>query len=149
MYIVDDDDGHSELIQSNLIDAGFSAKIRRFSNGYDALEAIFPDDVKGEIPLLMLLDLNMPGMHGTKVLEKLRSDERTKALPVIILSTSCDAEEINHCYSLGCNLYLKKPVAYDGLISVVQLLGQVVNSASFPNNNGMKFSHNIDDYYPQ
>ena len=135
MYIVDDDDGHSELIQSNLIDAGFSAKIRRFSNGYDALDAIFPDHIEGELPLLMLLDLNMPGMHGTTVLEKLRSEKRTKALPVIILSTSCDSAEINYCYSLGCNLYLRKPVTYDGFVSVIQLLGQVVDFACLPNNN--------------
>lgn len=136
LFIVDDDEGHSELIQTNLMDAGLDAKIQRFSNGYDALDAIFLNDVEVELPLCILLDLNMPGMHGTTVLEKLRFDERTRSLPIIILSTSGDPEEIDHCYSLGCNLYLKKPATYEGFVSIIELLGDVVNTACLPNRQG-------------
>lgn len=133
LYIVDDDEGHAELIQSNLIDAGLNAEIRCFSSGYDVLDALYRDDANAELPLCMVLDLNMPGMHGTTVLEKLRSEERTRALPVIVLSTSSDSSEVERCYSLGCNLYLRKPATYEGFVSVIRLLGAVVNTVCLPN----------------
>jgi len=133
IYIVEDDDGHAELIRTNLREACIGTPIRRFENGFEAMDAIFPPGGgKGEIPLLMLLDLNMPGMRGTEVIEKLRGHARTRSLPIVVLTTSSDAEEIERCYALGCNLFLAKPIEYEQFVSVIRRLGLVLSISRLP-----------------
>ena len=80
----------------------------------------------------MLLDLNMPGWDGHQVLERLKGDERTRTIPIIVLTTAGDEEEISHCYSLGCNFYMQKPVEYDEFCGAVQELGMFIQKAKIP-----------------
>ena len=80
----------------------------------------------------MLLDLNLPGCRGIEVLSRLKSDARTKHVPVIILTTTDDQDEIEECYRLGCNSYLTKPIAYDQFVEVIQKLGWWLTGIEIP-----------------
>jgi len=80
----------------------------------------------------VLLDLNLPGRPGFEVLARLKSDARTKHIPVTILTTTDDQDEIEACYALGCNAYLTKPVAYDQFVEVIQKLGWWLTGVEVP-----------------
>jgi two-component system response regulator len=70
-------------------------------------------------PALVLLDLNMPGIDGRKVLAIVKQDPALKKTPVVILTTSSDERDVTHCYELGASTYVQKPVDFDGLIGAV------------------------------
>ena len=70
-------------------------------------------------PALVLLDLNMPGIDGRKVLAIVKQDPALKKTPVVILTTSSAERDVTHCYELGASTYIQKPVDFDGLIAAV------------------------------
>jgi CheY-like chemotaxis protein len=74
-------------------------------------------------PHLILLDLKLPKVHGLEVLRQLRADERTKFLPVVILTSSNEEKDLLASYSLGANSYVRKPVDYGQFTEVVRQLG--------------------------
>lgn len=74
-------------------------------------------------PHVMLLDLKLPKISGLDVLKRLRSDERTRLLPVVVLTSSKEDEDVLNSYSNGANAYVRKPVEYDQFIEVVKTLG--------------------------
>lgn len=71
-------------------------------------------------PCLILLDLNMPGLDGRKVLQQIKSDKITFDIPVIVLTTSSDEIDINKCYELGASTYIQKPVGFDELLKAAE-----------------------------
>jgi CheY-like chemotaxis protein len=90
-------------------------------DGGDALDYLhrrgrYRDDSTVTDPVLILLDLNMPGLDGRKVLEAIKGDPQLKRLPVVVLTTSSDQVDIDRCYALGANTYIQKPVGFQGLI---------------------------------
>jgi CheY-like chemotaxis protein len=137
ILVVEDDPGHARLIEKNLKRAKISNAITTVSDGQQALDYLFS---KGEYaehvrpsPLLVLLDLNMPGIDGYQVLERMKADEGTKHIPVVILTTTDDAREVSRCYELGCNVYITKPVDYDKFSEAVQQLGLFLSIVTVPN----------------
>ena len=74
-------------------------------------------------PKVVLLDLKLPLLDGTEVLERIRSDPRTKTLPVVVLTSSREEPDIEKCYRLGVNSYIVKPVDFDQFLEVSQQLG--------------------------
>lgn len=82
------------------------------------------------LPALVLLDLNLPGTDGRAVLETLKQDARLRAIPVVVFSTSSSARDIDHCYQLGANSYLTKPLAYGALEEKIRLTMQYWLSVS-------------------
>jgi two-component system, response regulator len=76
-------------------------------------------DAAGGIPALILLDLNMPGIDGRKVLTIVKQDPALKKIPIIILTTSSDDRDVTRCYELGASTYIQKPVEFDGLVRAV------------------------------
>lgn len=76
-----------------------------------------------DMPAVMVLDLNMPKIGGLEVLRRVRSDERLKLLPIVILSTSKQESDIITSYNLGANSYIKKPVDFDNFAQAVVTLG--------------------------
>jgi two-component system response regulator len=74
-------------------------------------------------PRLVLLDLKMPKVDGVEVLRRLKENELTKAIPVIMLTSSSENPDIEKCYALGVNSYIVKPVAFDDFVKVVSQLG--------------------------
>jgi CheY-like chemotaxis protein len=74
-------------------------------------------------PTVVLLDLKLPRVDGLEVLRRLREDERTKLLPVVVLTTSSEEQDILDSYSLGCNSYIRKPVDFVQFSEAIRQLG--------------------------
>jgi CheY-like chemotaxis protein len=121
ILLVEDDPGHARLIEKNLRRANITNEIVRLADGGQAIAYLFSN---GRPPsLLVLLDLNLPVLDGYQVLERMKSDERTKRIPVIILTTTDDPREVSRCYELGCNVYVTKPVDYEQFSEAIRKLG--------------------------
>ena len=75
------------------------------------------------MPSLILLDLQLPRINGLEVLQRLRANNLTKFLPVVILTTSNEQQDLMNSYSLGCNSYIRKPVDFQQFMTAVQQLG--------------------------
>lgn len=127
IVMVEDDEGHARLIEKNVRRAGVHNEIVPFTLGKDALDFILGENRDGLVSkdryLLVLLDLNLPDMSGIKILEQIKTNEHTKRLPVVVLTTTDDEGEIQRCYDLGANVYITKPVDYEGFATAIRNLG--------------------------
>ncbi|MCO6184681.1 response regulator [Rhizobium sp. L1K21] len=127
IVMIEDDEGHARLIEKNVRRAGVNNEIIPFMDGKTALDYLLGEDRSGEVSaeryLLVLLDLNLPDMSGTEILEKLKSNQHTRRTPIVILTTTDDETEIKKCYDLGANVYITKPVDYDGFANAIRQLG--------------------------
>ncbi len=127
IIMVEDDDGHARLIEKNIRRAGVTNEIKAFTDGTSALAFLLGPDGRGRDnagrPLLMLLDLNLPDMTGVDILKAVKENEHLKRAPVVILTTTDDQREIQRCYDLGCNVYITKPVNYEGFANAIRQLG--------------------------
>jgi CheY-like chemotaxis protein len=125
--MIEDDDGHARLIERNIRRAGVNNELISFTNGTEALAFLLGPDQSGEVSskkqLLVLLDLNLPDMTGISILEKIKANPHTRRSPVIVLTTTDDAREIQRCYDLGANVYITKPVDYDNFANAIRQLG--------------------------
>ncbi len=96
-------------------------------DGAEALDYVFRRGayagLEGPLPTVILLDLNLPKVSGLDVLKTLRSDERTKVLPVVVLTGSREDEDILRSYSLGANAYVRKPVDFSEFMKAAETLG--------------------------
>ena len=72
---------------------------------------------------IILLDLNLPDMGGVDILDKVKANVHTKRSPVVVLTTTDDSREIQRCYDLGANVYVTKPVNYEGFANAIRQLG--------------------------
>ena len=134
ILLVEDDVGHARLIEKNLRRAGSENKITFFNNGQsvlDYLDAIHLGQGIAE-RLIILLDLNLPMLSGYEVLARIKAAERTKQIPVIILTTTDLPQEITRCYELGCNLFITKPVNYDEFCNAIRNLGLLLSIIKVP-----------------
>jgi DNA-binding response OmpR family regulator len=136
IVMIEDDEGHARLIEKNVRRAGVNNPIIPFMDGTSALDYLLGEDRSGEANinryLLILLDLNLPDMSGIDILEKVKSNTHTKRLPVIILTTTDDEREIQRCYDLGANVYITKPVDYDGFANAIRQLGLFFSVMQIP-----------------
>ncbi|PJI44743.1 MAG: hypothetical protein CTR54_01830 [Rhizobium sp.] len=136
IVMVEDDEGHARLIEKNVRRAGVNNEIIPFTNGTEALDFILGKDRSGVASidryLLILLDLNLPDMSGTDILEKVKSNPHTRRLPVVILTTTDDEREIQRCYDLGANVYITKPVDYDNFANAIRQLGLFFSVMQIP-----------------
>jgi CheY-like chemotaxis protein len=127
IIMVEDDEGHARLIEKNIRRAGVNNEIIPFMNGTDALAYLLGQDGSGTVSagrqLLVLLDLNLPDMTGIDILQKLKDNQHTRRSPVVVLTTTDDSREIQRCYDLGANVYITKPVNYDGFANAIRQLG--------------------------
>lgn len=89
-------------------------------NGEEALNIIFAAD---PLPAVILLDLKLPKIDGLEVLRQIRADDRTKLLPIVVLTSSSEERDIVESYSLGANSYVRKPVDFDQFTTAVSQLG--------------------------
>jgi CheY-like chemotaxis protein len=73
--------------------------------------------------LLVLLDINMPRIDGVEALRRIKENELTNQIPVMMLTTTDDPREVERCYELGCSIYVTKPVAYEAFVEAIKQLG--------------------------
>jgi CheY-like chemotaxis protein len=95
-------------------------------DGAEAVDYFFaarPDGTHNKLPQLILLDLHLPKLNGHEVLKRLRADERTRLLPVVILTTSVEDRDRLEGYRLGANSYVRKPVDFEEFVDAVTQLG--------------------------
>ncbi len=123
--IVEDDDGHAELIKEGLVEAGVCNPLMRFADGRGAWNYLDENrsQIAAEGSILVLLDINMPVMNGVELLEKIKDDAELKETPVVMLTTTDDPREVDQCYKLGCNFYITKPVDFPKFAEVLKRLG--------------------------
>ena len=94
-------------------------------DGAQAIDYILGNSTSPQrLPALVLLDLKLPKVSGLEVLEKLRSDTRTRTLPIVVLTSSDEERDILQSYLLGANSYIRKPVDFDEFIDSVKQLGE-------------------------
>src|ERR1700704_1798045 len=127
IIMIEDDEGHARLIERNIRRSGVNNEIIPFTNGTDAVNYLFGKDGagrehKGEA-LLILLDLNLPAVTGIDIRRRGKENEFLKCAPVVVLTTTDDAQEIKRCYELGCNVYITKPVNYESFANAIRQLG--------------------------
>ncbi|WP_210028920.1 response regulator [Methylobacterium sp. PvR107] len=138
IVMIEDDEGHARLIERNIRRAGVNNEIVPFQNGTSALEYLFGPDGSGLASarrhLLILLDLNLPDMTGLDILEKVKANPHTRRSPVVVLTTTDDSQEIQRCYDLGANVYITKPVNYDGFANAIRQLGLFFSVMEVPEN---------------
>lgn len=118
IMLVEDNDDHAELITDALNNTIVANRVLRFVNAESALEYLLGDKTLASpeehpLPGVVLLDLKLPGMDGFQMLRKIRGENRTRRLPVVILTTSKREDEIARGYELGANSYIVKPVKFE------------------------------------
>ena len=116
ILVIDDEETVRSLLQRVLEESGYG--VITSSNGYEALERLSKH--KSE---LVLLDIKMPRMDGIEVLKIIRSDDKFKTIPVVMLTSSCEEPDLKKCYEIGVNAYVVKPVNFKDFFEVVKQLG--------------------------
>jgi CheY-like chemotaxis protein len=136
ILLVEDDPGHARLIEKNLRRANVENRIDHVTDGQQAVDYLFCEgkylERQHSSPLLVLLDLNLPVLDGYQILKRMKADGRTKHIPVIILTTTDDTQEVGRCYKLGCNVYITKPVDYDQFSEAMNKLGLLLTITMIP-----------------
>lgn len=132
IVMIEDDEGHARLIERHLRRAGIEDEIVPFTTGAPALEYLLGPDGTGaahhDRPLVLLLDLSLPDMHGAHILQMVKKNQHLQHSPVVVLTTTDDKYEVERCYSLGCNSYVVKPINYEAFGQAIQSLGELLKS---------------------
>ncbi|MFE1744031.1 response regulator [Coleofasciculus sp. H7-2] len=128
ILLVEDNPDDEELTLLALDQSGISYNIVVAHDGVEALDYLFgtgryADRDINRLPAVVLLDIKMPRIDGLEVLQRLRANDRTKLLPVVILTTSTEEQDLLNGYSFGCNSYIRKPVDYVQFMTAVRQLG--------------------------
>ena len=141
ILLAEDDDGHAQLVQRNLERAGLLNGFLRVRDGQELLDCLKSRGSSHEQTLgdalVVLLDINMPRIDGIEALRQIKASPETHRIPVIMLTTTDDPREIDRCYELGCNVYITKPVEYDGFIDAIRRLGLFLQIVQRPRNGNL------------
>lgn len=126
ILVVEDNPADFFATQRGLRKAGLANRVVHCTTGEEGLDYLLHrgqyGPVRPEKPGVILLDINLPGISGAEVLQAIRSDERTRSIPVIMLTTSNDERDIEIAYRYGANSYVQKPVDLDGFMAALQRL---------------------------
>ena len=129
VLLVEDNIDDAELAMRELKKNQVHNNLLHVKDGEEALDFIFATGKFAglreiqNVPKLILLDIQMPKVNGIEVLEKIKADERTKIIPVVILTSSNQSPDIKKCYDLGVNSYIVKPVEFEAYARTVKELG--------------------------
>lgn len=105
--------------------AGFGDLLAVLPDGEACLDALLADDGRPRLsPALVLLDINLPKIGGLEVLRRIRADDRTRYLPVVVLTTSAERTDVFDSYRFGANSFVRKPVSYSQFAETVQVLAR-------------------------
>jgi len=128
ILLVEDNEDDEALTLRALKKNNIANEVIVARDGEQALDYLFATGAYGErdateVPQIILLDLNLPRISGLDVLRRLRGDERTRLLPVIVLTSSKEDQDVIQSYSLGANSYVRKPVDFAQFTEAVKTLG--------------------------
>jgi CheY-like chemotaxis protein len=136
VLIAEDDDGHAALIEKNLRRAGMEKPCHRLRDGQETLEYFLgPGNMqqgKTAHGYLLLLDINLPRVNGIEVLRRMKEHEVLKRIPVLMLSTTDNPQEVEACHSIGCNFYLTKPTEPETFAQAIIRLGSFLDIVTVP-----------------
>lgn len=128
ILLVEDNPDDAELTRRALKSNNISNEVIVARDGVEALDYVFGTGKYAgrnplDMPAITLLDLKLPKLDGLEVLRRIRSDERTKIMPVVILTSSKEDQDLISGYRLGCNSYVRKPVDFDEFLVAAKQLG--------------------------
>ena len=128
ILLVEDNPDDRDLTARALDKMGLASRLVTAFDGFDALDYLFATGPHAgrdanQLPAVVLLDLHLPRTDGFGLLRRLRADERTRLLPVVILTSSGDEQDIAKSYRLGANSFVRKPVDPDEFSEAVRQLG--------------------------
>ncbi|HBA84781.1 MAG TPA: two-component system response regulator [Verrucomicrobia bacterium] len=128
IILMEDDPNDVELIMRALRKCNLLNKIVILKDGAEALDYLYAQGIhmnnaSHAMPKVVLLDLKLPKVNGLEVLRKLKADERTKLLPVVVLTSSREQQDIENAYKMGANSYVTKPVNFEEFAKAVTSLG--------------------------
>lgn len=137
IIVVEDDPGHARLIERNLRYSNITNEIVKLNDGQEVLDYLFSEGkfegLEHNSSFLVLLDLNLPVLDGFQVLKRMKSDDRTRHIPVIMITSSDDSRDVAKCYELGCNVFLTKPlVDYEQFSEAIRKLGLFLSVVKVP-----------------
>ena len=126
ILLADDDPDDRLLTTEAFAEARLVNQLHHVDDGVELLKFLHrrPPYTQAPRPGLILLDLNMPRMDGRQALAEIKNDPDLAHIPVVVLTTSAEEEDILRSYGLGANSYITKPVTFDGLVHAVGVLGQ-------------------------
>jgi two-component system, response regulator len=116
ILLVEDNPNDAELTQRALKKTSLEARLTIARDGAEALDYLLNDRPK---PKVIFLDLKLPKIDGIEVLRRARADQRTRSIPIVVLTSSHEERDIAECYKLGVNSYVVKPVEFDKFYKVV------------------------------
>jgi two-component system, response regulator len=129
ILVVEDNPDDELLTLDALRSAGTPCEVAVTRDGVEALDYLFADGAYAGRdqhlqPCLVLLDVKLPKLSGFDVLNRIRSDERTKLMPVVLLTSSSQDEDMIRGYSSGANSYVRKPVQFEPFLDAIRSLGK-------------------------
>jgi len=128
ILLVEDNPDDEELTLMGLKSSGVINEVVVVRDGEEALQFLlaegqYKDRSPEAVPAVILLDLKLPKLSGLEVLERLRANPRTKCIPVVILTSSSEEEDVINSYKLGANSFVRKPVEFSRFADAVKHLG--------------------------
>ncbi len=127
ILLVEDNPYEAELAIRGLKKHNFANNLHHIDDGADALDFIFGRgkyaNSQADTPKLILLDIKLPRVDGIEILRQIKSHEKTKSIPVVVLTSSKENQDVKACYELGVNSYIVKPVDFDSFAKAVAELG--------------------------
>ena len=128
ILLVEDNPADAEMTIRALKQAHLANQLVHLKDGAEALDFLFcegqyADRNAEQHPKVILLDIKMPRVDGIEVLRQIRANDKTKLIPVVIMTSSSEEQDVVMTYSLGANSYVVKPVAFDGFAKAVGELG--------------------------
>jgi two-component system, response regulator len=140
VLLVEDNPDDAEIAMRTLRRHNLANRLVWVKDGAEALDYLFgtgefASRADGHLPRLVLLDLKLPKVDGLEVLERIRAEARTRTLPVVMLTSSTQDEDVVRSYQLGVNSYVSKPVQFERFAEVVAKLGMywlLINRAPPP-----------------
>jgi CheY-like chemotaxis protein len=129
ILMADDDQDDCLLVSQAFEESRLRNELRFVGNGEELMDYLYERGkykAPGQAPRpgLILLDLNMPRKDGREALREIKADPALREIPVVVLTTSKDEEDVLKSYNLGANSYVTKPVTFEGLVEVIKSLGK-------------------------